>query len=102
MFTELDLATFQCLSPTVSAKQILTRLSIVRTQTPIFKFCFHNLSTLAKRDEDGHVILEPHNFITMKPKKGALDAALIGKPSYVTNGDPYKPVKDRVMRTSDP
>jgi hypothetical protein len=38
----------------------------------------------------------------MKPKKGALDAALIGKPSYVTNGDPYKPVKDRVMRTSDP
>ena len=80
-------------------KQILTRLSIVRTPTPIFKFCFHNLFTIAKRDEDGHVILEPHNFISIKGKKGALDAALIGKPSYVTKGDPYKPVMDKVMRT---
>jgi hypothetical protein len=46
--------------------------------------------------------LEPHNFICMKGKKGNLDASLISKPSYITNGDPYKPQLAKVMRTIDP
>ena len=64
------------------------------------KNSFLMLST-ARRDEEGHVILEPHNFITIKGKKGALDAALISKPTYITNGDPYKPRVDKLMRPTD-
>lgn len=78
-----------------STRQILLRPNHV---FPYFIFLFF----LARRDEEGHVILEPHNFIATKGKKGALDSALISKPTYITNGDPYKPVLAKVMRTTDP
>lgn len=38
----------------------------------------------------------------MKTKTGHLDSALISKPSYITNGDPYKAQLAKVMRMIDP
>ena len=43
-----------------------------------------------KLDEDGHVYVGPRNFYTKKAKRGKMDAALFGKPSYISIGDPFK------------
>lgn len=44
----------------------------------------------SKRDEEGHVILEPRNFTTKKTKTGRHDNVYLDKPSYVSVEDPFK------------
>ena len=56
---------------------------------------------LAKRDEDGRVILEPRNFTTKKAKTGRTDAVYFEKPSYVTIEDKYKEPIQAIMREED-
>lgn len=68
----------------------------------MFLFSLILIFFLAKRDAEGHVILEPHGFITIKPKRGKLDASLLSKPTYITTGEPYKPALAAVMRQTDP
>jgi len=51
-----------------------------------------------KKDEDGHVILEPRNFTTKKCKTGRMDAVYFDKPSYVSVEDPYKHKMEKIMR----
>jgi hypothetical protein len=83
----------ECSRPTPGKQDLVSSQKYFQTN---FKF------TTAKRDEEGHVILEPHNFICMKTKKGHLDSGLISKPTYITNGDPYKAQIAKVMRSIDP
>jgi hypothetical protein len=53
-----------------------------------------------RRDAEGAVITDPRNFTTKNPKKGAIDSVLFSKPSYVTQGDPFKEPAKVPMRNS--
>jgi hypothetical protein len=44
-----------------------------------------------KDEENGKPITEPRNFFTKNGEKGpAIDRTLIGKPGYISVGDPYR------------
>ena len=57
--------------------------------------------TLARRDEEGAVILEPRNFTTKKCKTGRIDAVYLSKPSYVSVEDPFKKPIEKVFRSAN-
>jgi hypothetical protein len=46
--------------------------------------------TEPRRDAEGGVITAPRNFTTKNVKKGHIDSVLFSKPSYVSQGDPFK------------
>ena len=54
---------------------------------------------IARRDEEGHVILGPRNFTTKRQKVGSKDHVMFSKSSYVTVEDLYKPALEKVLRT---
>jgi hypothetical protein len=54
----------------------------------------------ARKDEEGHVIVDPRNFTTKKAKKGMGPDATFTKPVFATVGDPYKSSASVPMRTS--
>jgi hypothetical protein len=54
----------------------------------------------ANKDADGHVIIEPRNFTTKKPKKGHGVDVTFSKPIFATVGDPYKNPASAPMRTT--
>jgi hypothetical protein len=51
-----------------------------------------------RKDEEGHVLLEPRNFTTKKMKTGHIDAVYFDKPSYVSVEDPFKHKMDNILR----
>jgi len=53
----------------------------------------------ARKDEEGHVITDPRNFTTKKPKKGHGPDATFTKPVFTSIGDPYKNQASAPMRT---
>lgn len=54
----------------------------------------------ARRDQEGHVITDPRNFTTKKPKRGNGPDATFQKPVFVTVGDPYKNQASVPMRST--
>ena len=54
----------------------------------------------ARRDNEGAVITDPRNFTTKNPKKGHVDSVLFSKPSYISQGDPFKEAAKVPMRSS--
>lgn len=54
----------------------------------------------ARRDAEGAVITDPRNFTTKNPKKGHVDSVLFSKPTYITQGDPFKEAAKVPMRTA--
>jgi len=57
-------------------------------------------------DEDGGVLVGPRNFYTTKGKSGKIDKSLFMRPSYISQGDPFKQVAIATMtkgtRSADP
>lgn len=54
----------------------------------------------ARKDNEGHVITDPRNFTTKNPKKGHIDSVLFSKPTYISQGDPFKEAAKVPMRNS--
>lgn len=57
---------------------------------------------IARKDDDGKVIVGPRNFTTKPMKKGKVGKSVFfdADPQYVTIGDPFKEAAGAVMRTS--
>jgi len=57
---------------------------------------------IAKKNEDGTVVVGPRNFYTNPGKKGILQGSVFSKTSFTTVGDPYQDPGKMKLRTSQP